>query len=285
MTNLVPMTHFLPKAKEQKFAVGQFNLITLEFAHTIAEVAEEEQSPVIFGVGELGIRYMGLENVVSIAQNAARQVSVPVALHLDHGSSFEVAMKCIHAGFSSVMFDGSKYDLEENIRMTKKVVEAAHAVGVSVEAELGSIGGTEDDHTVSEEDALLAMPDEAIYFWKETRVDAMAMAVGSAHGMYKKEPRIRCDNIQTVAEAIDVSVVLHGGSGIPDQQIVDAIRSGIGKINVNTENLVAYTAAVREFLQSDSEITDPRKYQGSARDAMKNIVRNKIRLFGSNGKA
>lgn len=285
MNNLVPMTHFLPQAKAEKFSVAQFNLVTLEFAHTIAEVAQEEQSPLIFGAGEYAIRYMGLDNLVAIAQNAARSVNIPVALHLDHGSSFEVVMQCIRAGFSSVMFDGSKYGLEENIRLTKQVVAAAHSVGVSVEAELGSIGGTEDDHTVAEEDAMLAKPEEAIYFWQETKVDAMAIAVGSAHGMYKREPKIRHDIIRAVSDAIDAPIVLHGGSGIPDESIREAILAGVGKINVNTENLVAYTAAVREYLESHPNETDPRKYQGAGREAMKDVLRSKIRLFGSNGKA
>ncbi|MFC4302456.1 class II fructose-bisphosphate aldolase [Cohnella boryungensis] len=285
MNPLVPMTHFLPKAKKEKFAVGQFNVITLEFADIVATVAEEENAPVIFGAGEMSIKYMGLDYCVAVAKLAASKVSVPVALHLDHGSSFEVAMKCIQAGFSSVMFDGSKYPLEENIRLTKQVVAAAHAVGVSVEAELGSIGGTEDDHTVDEADAALVKPEEAIYFWNETKVDAMAIAVGSAHGMYKREPNIRTDIIEKVANAIDVSVVLHGGSGIPDDAIRNSITAGIGKINVNTENLVAYTAAVRKFIASNDTETDPRKYQGPAREAMKDVIRSKIRLFGSNNKA
>jgi len=285
MNPLVPMTSFLPQAKREKFSVGQFNVITLEFADIIATVAEEERSPVIFGAGEMSIKYMGLDYCVAVAKLAASKVGVPVALHLDHGSSFEVAMKCIQAGFSSVMFDGSKYPLEENIRLTKQVVAAAHAVGVSVEAELGSIGGTEDDHTVDDDDALLANPEEAIYFWNETKVDAMAIAVGSAHGMYKKEPKIRTDIIQKVADAIEAPVVLHGGSGIPDEAIRGAIAAGVGKINVNTENLVAYTAAVRNFIAGNATETDPRKYQGPAREAMKDVIRAKIRLFGSNNKA
>lgn len=279
------MTAFSSQAKAEKFAVAQFNLITLEFAHIIAQVSREEQSPLIFGAGEYAIRYMGIENLVAIADNAAKQYDIPIALHLDHGSSFDVVMKCIRAGFSSVMFDGSKYPLEENIRLTKQVVEAAHAVGVSVEGELGSIGGTEDDHTVAEEDALLAKPEEAIYFWQETRVDAMAIAVGSAHGMYKREPKIRCDIIRKVADAIDAPVVLHGGSGIPDHQIREAIAAGVGKINVNTENLVAYTAAVRRYLDAHPDELDPRKYQLAGLEAMKDVIRDKIRLFGSVGKA
>ncbi|WP_248924330.1 class II fructose-1,6-bisphosphate aldolase [Paenibacillus hamazuiensis] len=279
---LVPLTSMLTKAKEEKYAVGHFNLINLEFTQAIAEVAHEERSPVIFGVGEATIRYMGLDYVSAIAKTAARRIDVPVALHLDHGSSFEVVIQCIRAGFSSVMFDGSHYPLEENIRLTRKVVEAAHAAGVSVEGELGTIGGTEDDRTV--EESALVSPEEAISFWNETKVDALAIAVGTAHGLYKSEPRIRCDIISKVSAAIKAPIVLHGGSGVPDSAIQEAIRAGVGKINVNTENQVAFTGQVRTLLNENSELFDARGYLGPARAAVKDVVREKIRLFGSNGK-
>jgi fructose-bisphosphate aldolase, class II len=282
---LVPMTEFLPRAKKEGFAVGQFNMNNLEFTQAIIEAAIEERSPVIFGASEGAIRYMGLNNVVALAKVAAEESGLPVALHLDHGSSFEVVMKCIRAGFSSVMFDGSHYPFEENIRLTKKVVEAAHAVGVSVEGELGTIGGVEDDLNVSEEDATLAKPEEAIRFWEETKVDAMAIAVGTAHGMYKGEPKIRFDIIEEVSKNIDAPIVLHGGSGVPDEAIKQAIAKGVGKINVNTENQVASTEVIRKVLGENPSMIDPRKYLGPARDAIKEVVKQKIRLFGSNGKA
>jgi fructose-bisphosphate aldolase, class II len=196
-----------------------------------------------------------------------------------------VVMKCIRAGFSSVMFDGSHYPFEENIRLTKKVVEAAHAVGVSVEGELGTIGGVEDDLNVSEEDAALADPDQAIRFWEETKVDAMAIAVGTAHGMYKGEPKIRYDIIEKVASQIEAPIVLHGGSGVPDESIQKAVSLGVGKINVNTENQVAMVKVVRELLDNNPDMIDPRKYLGPAREAIKETVKAKMRLFGSSGKA
>jgi fructose-bisphosphate aldolase class II len=279
------MNAFLPQAKKEGFAVGQFNMNNLEFVQAIAAAAAEERSPFIFGASEGAIRYMGLENVVALAKVAAKESGVPVALHLDHGSSFDVVMKCIRAGFSSVMFDGSHYPFEENIRLTKKVVEAAHAVGVSVEAELGTIGGVEDDLDVAEEDAHLANPEEAIRFWEETRVDALAIAVGTAHGMYKGEPKIRYDIIEKVANSIDAPIVLHGGSGVPDESIKKAISLGVGKINVNTENQVAMVKVVRELLEQNPDMIDPRKYLGPAREAIKEVVKGKMRLFGSSGKA
>jgi len=282
---LVPMTEFLPRAKAEKFAVGQFNMNNLEFTKAITEAAMEERSPFIFGVSEGAIKYMGLEYTVAMARAAAEQSGLPIALHLDHGSSFEMVMKCIRAGFTSVMFDGSHLPLEENIRLTKKVVEAAHAVGVSVEGELGTIGGVEDDLSVDDEDAMLAKPEEAISFWKETGVDALAIAVGTAHGLYKGEPRIRFEIIEEVAKNIDVPIVLHGGSGVPDEAIRKSIELGVGKINVNTENQVAMTKTIREIFARDEKVYDPRKYLGPAKDAMKEVVRAKIRLFGSAGKA
>jgi fructose-bisphosphate aldolase class II len=282
---LVSMNEFLPKAKEGKFAVGQFNMNNLEFAKAITEAAMEENSPFIFGVSEGALKYMGIEYTVAIAEAAAKQSGLPIALHLDHGSSFEVAMKCIRAGFSSVMFDGSHHSFEDNIRLTKEVVKAARAMGVSVEGELGTIGGVEDDISVDEADASLAKPEEAIRFYEETGVDCVAIAVGTAHGMYKGEVKIRYDIIEEVTKAIPVPVVLHGGSGVPDEAIRLSIAAGVGKINVNTENQVACTEAIRQVLAKDAKVYDPRKYLTPAKNAMVEVVRTKIRLFGSSNQA
>jgi len=282
---LVSMNAFLPKARANKFAVGQFNMNNLEFAQAITEAAMEENSPFIFGVSEGALKYMGIEYTVAIAEAAARKSGLPIALHLDHGSSFEVAMACIRAGFSSVMFDGSHYPLEENIRLTKEVVRAAHAMGVSVEGELGTIGGVEDDISVDEADAALAKPEEAIRFYEETGVDCLAIAVGTAHGMYKGEVKIRFDIIREVVSKIPVPVVLHGGSGVPDDMIREAIQAGVGKINVNTENQIACTNAIRETLNKDAKVYDPRKYLTPARKAMVEVVKSKILLFGSANQA
>ncbi|BFH10520.1 class II fructose-1,6-bisphosphate aldolase [Paenibacillus melissococcoides] len=282
---LVSMNEFLPKAKAGKFAVGQFNINNLEFTQAITEAAMEENAPIIFGVSEGALRYMGMEYTVAMAEAAAKKSGLPIALHLDHGSTFEVAMACIRAGFSSVMFDGSHHAYEDNIRLTKEVVKAAHAMGVSVEGELGTIGGVEDDLEVDEASAQLAKPEEAIRFYEETGVDALAIAVGTAHGMYKGEPKLHYDIIEAVASKIPVPVVLHGGSGVPDESIRKAIAAGAGKINVNTENQVACTAAIREALAKDADMIDPRKYLTPARKAMVEVVRAKIRLFGSNNQA
>ncbi|WP_276357851.1 class II fructose-1,6-bisphosphate aldolase [Cohnella caldifontis] len=282
---LVSMNEFLPKAKAGKFAVGQFNMNNLEFAQAITDAAIEEKSPFIFGVSEGALKYMGMEYTVAIAEAAAKKSGLPIALHLDHGSSFEVAMACIRAGFSSVMFDGSHHPYEENIKLTKEIVKAAHAMGVSVEGELGTIGGVEDDISVDEANAALAKPEEAIRFYEETGVDALAIAVGTAHGMYKGEVKIHYDIIRAVVSKIPVPIVLHGGSGVPDEMIRESIQAGVGKINVNTENQVACTAAIREVLGKDAKVYDPRKYLTPARTAMKEVVKEKIRLFGSSNQA
>ncbi|MDB5052877.1 MAG: tagatose-bisphosphate aldolase [Bacilli bacterium] len=282
---LVSMNEFLPRAKTNKFAVGQFNMNNLEFAQAITQAAMELNSPFIFGVSEGALKYMGIEWTVAIAEAAAKKSGLPIALHLDHGSTYEVAMKCIRAGFSSVMFDGSHHSFEENIRLTKEVVKAAHAMGVSVEGELGTIGGVEDDISVDEENANLAKPEEAIRFYEETGVDCLAIAVGTAHGMYAGEPDIKFDIIKKVASAIPVTVVLHGGSGVPDEMIRKAIEAGVGKINVNTENQVACTEAIRVVLNKDAKVYDPRKYLTPARNAMVEVVKSKIQLFGSSNQA
>ncbi|NDI34806.1 class II fructose-1,6-bisphosphate aldolase [Chengkuizengella sediminis] len=282
---LVSMNEFLPTAKEKKFAVGQFNMNNLEFSQAIVQAAMEENSPFIFGVSEGALKYMGIEFTVAMAEAAAKQSGLPIALHLDHGSSFDVAMKCIRAGFSSVMFDGSHYSYEENVRLTKEVVKTAHAMGVSVEGELGTIGGVEDDISVDESDANLAKPDEAIRFYEETGVDCLAIAVGTAHGMYSGDPDIKFDIIEEVTKNIPVPVVLHGGSGVPDEMIRKSIEAGVGKINVNTENQVALTNAIRNVLNSNDSVYDPRKYLGPGKEAMVEVVKSKIKLFGSSNQA
>lgn len=266
------------------YAVGQFNVNNLEFLQAIIEVAEEERSPVILGVSEGAMKYMGLEYTVALAKAAAEKATVPVILHLDHGSSYQVVLKCIRAGFSSIMIDASHYPLEENIAKTKEVVDACHVLGIDVEGELGRIGGTEDDLTVDERDASLARPDEAVRLVKETGIDALAPAIGSAHGPYKGKPELAFDRLAEIRDLTRIPLVLHGGSGIPDEDIRKAISLGVSKINVNTENQIAFTAKVREILKNDEKVYDPRKILGPAREAIKQVVREKIRLFGSNNR-
>jgi fructose-bisphosphate aldolase, class II len=285
---LVSMTDMLKKAVEGKYAVGQFNLNNLEFTQAILQAAQEEQSPVILGVSEGAAKYMGgFKLVVGMVKNLMQEynITVPVAIHLDHGSSFENCVKAIHAGFTSVMIDGSHHPLDENIALTKKVVEVAHILGVSVEAELGRIGGQEDDLNVDEADAMYAIPEECERLVRETGVDCFAPALGSVHGPYKGEPKLGFDRMEQVMKLTGVPLVLHGGTGIPTHDIKRAISLGTAKINVNTENQLSSAAAVRSVLSAKPDLYDPRKYLGPARDAIKETVKGKIREFGSNGKA
>jgi fructose-bisphosphate aldolase, class II len=285
---LVSMKEMLQKAKAEHYAVGQFNLNNLEFTQAILQAAEEEKSPVILGVSEGAGKYMGGFSVVVAMVKALMneyKITVPVAIHLDHGSSFEKCVEAIQAGFTSVMIDGSHHPLEENIRITKKVVEVAHILGVSVEAELGRIGGQEDDLSVDDADAMYAIPSECDQLVRETGVDCFAPALGSVHGPYKGEPKLGFERMEEVMKLTGIPLVLHGGTGIPTKDIQRAISLGTAKINVNTENQLASVKAVKEVLSAKPDLYDPRKYLGPARDAIRETVKGKIREFGSSGKA
>jgi fructose-bisphosphate aldolase, class II len=285
---LVSMTEMLNRGVEKGYAVGQFNLNNLEFTQAILQAAQEENSPAILGVSEGAGKYMGgFKTVVEIVKALMEQyeVTVPIAIHLDHGSSFEKCVQAIDAGFTSVMIDGSHHPLEENIALTKKVVEVAHVLGVSVEAELGRIGGQEDDLIVEDADAAYAIPSECEQLVRETKVDCFAPALGSVHGPYKGEPNLGFDRMEEVQKLTDVPLVLHGGTGIPTKDIQRAISLGTAKINVNTENQMASAKKVREVLAEKPELYDPRKYLGPAREVIKETVKGKMREFGSSNQA
>ncbi len=285
---LVSMKDMLIQAKEKGYAVGQFNINNLEFTQAILFAAKAENSPVILGVSEGAARYMGgFKLIVSMVKELIEEydVTVPVAIHLDHGSSLEKCVQAIHAGFTSVMIDGSHHPLEENIEITKRVVQIAHAVGVSVEAELGRIGGQEDDLSVDAADAFYAIPAECDQLVRETGVDCFAPALGSVHGPYKGEPNLGFDRMKEVMELTGIPLVLHGGTGIPTKDIKKAISLGSAKINVNTESQISSTSAVRAVLSNDDKVYDPRKFLGPARDAIQETVQGKMREFGSSGQA
>ncbi|MCK6259243.1 class II fructose-1,6-bisphosphate aldolase [Fictibacillus sp. KIGAM418] len=285
---LVSMKEMLEKGKTEGYAVGQFNINNLEFTQAILKAAQEEKSPVILGVSEGAARYMGgFKLVVSMVKELIEEykVTVPVAIHLDHGSSYQKCAEAIHAGFTSVMIDGSHFPLEENIALTKKVVELAHFHGVSVEAELGRIGGQEDDLVVDDAEAAYAIPSECDQLVRETGVDCFAPALGSVHGPYKGEPNLGFDRMKEVNELTGVPLVLHGGTGIPTHDIQKAISLGTAKINVNTENQIASFNAVKEFIAANPDKYDPRKYLTAARDAIHETVQGKMREFGSSNKA
>lgn len=283
---LVSMKDMLMKAKAEKYAVGQFNLNNLEFTQAILQAAEAEKSPVILGVSEGAGRYMGgFKTVVKMVEGLMEdyKITVPVAIHLDHGSSFDKCKEAIDAGFTSVMIDASHHPFEENIALTSKVVEYAHPKGVSVEAELGTVGGQEDD--VVANGVIYADPKECDELVKRTGIDCLAPALGSVHGPYKGEPKLGFKEMEEIGNITGVPLVLHGGTGIPTKDIQKSISLGTAKINVNTENQIASAKTVREVLAANPDMYDPRKYLGPARDTIKETVIGKIREFGSSGKA
>jgi fructose-bisphosphate aldolase, class II len=283
---LVSMKEMLNKAKAEGYAVGQFNINNLEFTQAILQAAETEKSPVILGVSEGAARYMsGFKTIVKMVEGLMEdlKITVPVAIHLDHGSSFEKCKEAIDAGFTSVMIDASHHPFEENIEITSKVVEYAHSKGVSVEAELGTVGGQEDD--VVAEGVIYADPQECVELVKRTGIDTLAPALGSVHGPYKGEPNLGFKEMEEIGNLTGMPLVLHGGTGIPTKDIQKSISLGTAKINVNTENQIASAKVVRQVLAEKPNEYDPRKYLGPARDVIKETVIGKMREFGSSGKA
>ncbi|TDL96773.1 fructose-bisphosphate aldolase [Macrococcus brunensis] len=283
---LVSMKEMLIQAKEGGYAVGQYNLNNLEFTQAILGASQEENAPVILGVSEGAGKYMGgFYTVVKMVEGLMKDmnITVPVAIHLDHGSSFEKCKEAIDAGFTSVMIDASHHSFEENVEITKKVVEYAHSKGVSVEAELGRVGGQEDD--VVSDGVVYADAKECQELVEKTGIDCLAPALGSVHGPYKGEPNLGFKEMEEIGRATGLPLVLHGGTGIPTKDITRSISLGTAKINVNTENQIASAKAVRDTLNNDANVYDPRKYLGPAREAIKATVQGKIREFGTSNKA
>ena len=275
---LVNFIEMLNKAKKEHFAVPHFNINDLEWTKYILEECQKLDVPVILGVSDGAAKYMGGYDVIyGMVTGLIKDlnITIPVCLHVDHGCT-ETCKKAIDAGFTSVMIDASKYELNENIRITKEIVDYAHPKGVSVEAEVGHIGGTEDNITSTETNATL---DECIKLVEGTGIDAIAPALGSVHGFYKGEPNLDFERMKIINESLSIPLVLHGGSGIPDDQIKKAIECGTSKINVNTELQIAWTNAVREKLNEDKEVYDPRKVIGAGEQAIKEKIDEKINLF------
>jgi len=282
---LVPVTDLLQRADREGYAVGAFNANNMEIVQAIIAAAEKEQAPVIMQASQGAIKYAGLEFITGMVKIAADAARVPVALHLDHGTDFDQVVKCIRSGFTSVMYDGSKLPLEENIAITNKVLEITRPIGVSVEAELGKIGGTEDDIHVSDREAMYTDPEEARYFVEKTGVESLAIAIGTAHGQYKGEPQLDFARLEKIKKMVKIPIVLHGSSGVPDEAVRRAISLGVCKVNIDTNIREAFVWEMRRRIEADPTEIDPRKLLGPARDAAIAIIREKIRVFGSCGKA
>lgn len=268
-------------AQRGGYAIPAFNFENMEMLQAILAAAEELGSPVLLQTTPSTIKYMTLRQAYAMAKAEADAVRVPVALHLDHCESYEGVCEAMDAGYSSVMIDASKLDFEENIAVTRKTVQAAHARGVTIEAELGTVGGKEDSHSAA---IAYTDPGEAVDFFRRTEVDIFAVAIGTAHGFYQGEPKLDFELLQKLAGLIDVPLVLHGGSGIPDEMIRKTIELGICKVNFATELRAAMTAAVRQALKDES-IIDPKKFMAPGREAVKSLCMHKIRLCGSDHKA
>ncbi len=295
-------------AKKGGYAVGAFNINNLEILQAVVSAGEAEKSPAIIAVSEGAIQYAGLPFILSMVRTASEEASTPLSLHLDHGKDLEIIRSCVENGFTSVMIDGSHLEFEENISITKKVVEMAKKKAVSVEAELGRLKGIEEKVSVSEREAFLTAPEAAGEFVEKTGVDALAIAIGTSHGAYKfkGEVKLDFDRLKEIARRVDIPLVLHGASGvppsvleraerfgaklpgakgIPDDAIQKAISLGISKINIDTDLRLSFIGAIREVLTNKPEEFDPRKILGPGREAIKQTVRSKMRLFGSSGKA
>lgn len=288
--NYVNIKNMCNKARLGKYAIPQFNINNLEWTKAILQVCEEMKSPVILGASEGAIKYMGgIDVVASMVTGLIKdlKISVPVALHLDHGTSLEMCIKCIHAGFSSVMFDGSARPIQENLKITSEVVKYAAKYDVSVEGEVGIVGGAED-HIIHE--GVVYARIEDVVALSKTKIDVLAASYGSVHGVYHLKPNIGFKEIHEASTITKMPLVLHGGSGLSDEIIKKAIQNGESKINVNTENQIGFNNAIREYYKNNLDKIktgyDPRKIINyGIENGMKPVLRDKIKLFGSDNKA
>jgi fructose-bisphosphate aldolase class II len=305
---LVSSNDILVPAREKGYAVGAFNTSNLEISQAIFEAAAEMSSPVLVATSESAMKYAGFVNLYGMVKHLSEYYGVKAALHLDHGKDLSIVVKCLRHGWTSVMIDASKEVYEKNVTITAEVAAVAHMAGVPVEAELGRLAGVEDMVSVEERDASLTDPDQAAEFVERTGCDSLAVAIGTSHGAYKfkGEPRLDHERLSQIADRVPVPLVLHGASsvprdvldraakfgaklpgakGVPEDAISEAVTRGIAKINIDTDLRLAFTGGVRQLLTESPEVFDPRKIVGEARKAIKDVVKRKIQLFGSEGKA
>ena len=283
--SLMNPLEFLQKATEEGVAVAAFNVHNLETIQAVVEGAAEERAPVMIQTTPGTLQHAGIPYIAACVKTAAQLYDIPIALHVDHCPSYRTIVQCIQHGYTSVMIDGSKLPYEENVKLVKKAAETAHCAGVAVEGELGRIGGTEDVLTVDEREATFTVPSEAKAFVEAAGIDSLAVAIGTAHGEYRGEPKLDFERLTAIRQEVDVPLVLHGASGVPDDSVREAIRRGICKINIATELKIPMAEAIRECFRNNPKENDPRHYMGAAKEAVKEVVRKKIRLCGSSGSA
>lgn len=276
---LVTTKEMMQDAFNNHYAIGAFGVHNLEIMKAIIAGAEQAGAPVILQTTSSTYEYIGMPYMVALAKAAAEQASVPVVLHLDHGESLNNVMKCLRAGYTSVMIDGSPLPFEDNIALVKRVVEVARPVGVPVEAELGTIGGVEDDLVVDDANALFTDPEMAGRFVSETGIDSFAPAFGTAHGAYKKEPELQFELLDQIRQATNVPLVMHGASGVPEASVKKAIGLGVSKVNFSTELKDLFAEEIRSYFIANPHENDPRKYFLPARAALTELVEQKIRML------
>ena len=302
--DLVTNNELMVPARSAGYAVGAFNTSNLEITRAIFEAAAELRSPVIVATSQSAIKYAGYDNLRALTANLSDQHGVPASLHLDHGTDLDVIAECLEHGWTSIMIDGSHLQFDENIEMTRKVVDMCKPRGVSVEAELGRLMGVEDEISVGEDEAVYTDPDQAAEFVERSGCDSLAVAIGTSHGAYKfkAKPKLAIDRLEKIAALVEIPLVLHGASavppevlelatrygadlpgakGVPPDSIREAIGHGIAKVNIDTDLRLAFTGRVRELLAESPEVFDPRKILGAAIAGMKDVIKSKIELFGS----
>lgn len=275
------MTELLWEAKKKKCAIPAFNVENMESIQGVMAAAKELDYPVIIQTTPSSVRYGSLRFFAAAVKVLAEENHIRAVLHLDHGSSCELVLEAIEAGYASVMFDGSALPWEENIRCTRRVVEYGRQKGIAVEAELGCIGGKEDDREAGAQ--ILTRPEEAAAFVRETGIDSLAVAIGTAHGFYKGVPRINMDRLKEIHDQVDIPLVLHGTSGVPAETVRECIQNGMCKVNYATDLRQAFTAAVRKALEEDLNTVDPKRYLAAGRDAVTEVVKQRIQLCADCG--
>ena len=281
--SLVTTKELLLDAQKNEYAIGAFNVENMEMVQAVIAAAEELQSPVILQTTSTTLKYASPDLFYANVAAAAKNTNVPVVMHLDHGNSFEIAMQAFRAGYTSIMIDGSHSIFEENIAITKPVVEVCHAAQIPVEAELGKVGGKEDDLDGGNGGGY-TVPFEAAEFVDKTGVDSLAVAIGTAHGVYKGTPQLDVERLSEIRKVVSIPLVLHGTSGVPDEVVKECIRRGICKVNYATDLRIAFSDGVKEYLAENPAAFDPKKYNAVGREKVKEYVKSKIIVCGSDGR-
>ena len=282
--SLVTTKQLLLDAQKGGYAIGAFNVENMEMVQAVVGAAEELKSPVILQTTPSTVKYADLEYFYANVKTAAKKATVPVVIHLDHGNSFDLAMQALRTGYTSIMIDGSHDSFEENIAVSKAVVDACHPSGVAVEAELGKVGGKEDDLDGGDNNPY-TNPQEAVIFVERTGIDSLAVAIGTAHGVYQGIPKVDVERLSKIKEVVSIPLVLHGTSGVPDETVKECIKRGICKVNYATDLRIAFSKGVNEVLHEAPDTIDPKKYNAKGREEVKQYVMNKIMVCGSAGKA